>query len=73
MQLIVEHNFNSLNKSDIGSNSFISVDGKYIYHIGVTDFMETFSSKGYIARKINLDPKTYGDSIIKFLSKHMLI
>lgn len=71
IQLIVERNKDRIN--EIGPNSFLSVDGLYIYHFCVSDFTETYTTKGYIQRKMTLEPCQYADKMFKFMSRHVLI
>lgn len=41
LQLVVE--LNSLNKESdqLGPNSFLSADGRFIYHFGLSDYLQT--------------------------------
>jgi hypothetical protein len=71
VQLIVERIYDK--PVDHGVNSFISEDGKYLYHFAISDFTETYLSKGFIAKKMTLNSSEYCKSMLNFLTKHVLI
>ena len=67
-QLVVELNKGGVNEDAIGYNSFLSVDGQYIYHFCINDFTETYSSLLFA-----VNPKEYTQIMEEFVRKYVLI
>ena len=69
VNLIVEK-FKS-NFRDLGANSFVSQDQRFIYHIAISDFTESYNLKPWLYKKLCLDPETYCNQMMQYLNSHL--
>lgn len=73
VQLIVENNAQELLKEQVGPNSFVSKNGMFLYHFGISDYMETYSNKSCAAQMSVMRPLAFATKMENFIFKQVLV
>ena len=70
LQFIIERR--TLEQNDLRPTSFVSKNGKYIYHFGLKDYTQKYSSMTWFQRKKAKTAEAYRKDFKDFIERHLL-